>query len=512
MKTNIVIIGGGASCISFMDALLKRNLQEKFNELSLTILEKSSEIGPGNAYISDLSSNILNTKAGYITIFKDHPGDFYNWLECNEYKWKLNFPDLKITRDTYVPRPLFGMYMKDAFAYICSSCQHRGVRIKVIRDEAIEIEQLEKNKVNVITKNGISIVADKVVLACGTQQRSSMLPPYSPNIISTPYPTQYLNQKISTDESVAIIGARLSAIDATIGLIENGHIGPITIYSRSGYFPCVRGIQGRYKNVYLTPDYIAKHYPKLDFYTLGCLYQQEREHYQMQSGEDYFEDLPLPTNPIDNLEEFLVKELGLAKRNRGWQAILYDTNASIDQMWDRLCAEDQELFVKRYLSSAMSMRVSIPVENAEKILSYLRSGQLKFVTGPSSVGLKNNQLAVHCNNVSVPTDKVIYAVGSPKYLDQIDSQLIRNLIGSGISVENKFGGIDVCKNNYGLFCKEGEMSTNIFAIGELTSGRFLFTSALDIIIRHAHACAASIEKFIIQRDRSESQTGFQELA
>jgi uncharacterized NAD(P)/FAD-binding protein YdhS len=202
----------------------------------------------------------------------------------------------------------------------------------------------------------------------------------------------------------------------------------------------------------------------------------------------------------------------MAKKNRGWQAILYDTNAGIDQIWDRLRAEDQELFVKQYFSSAMSMRVSIPVENAEKILSYLRSGQLKFVTGSSVVELENNQLVVRCNDVSIPTDKVIYATGSPKYLNQIDSQLIRNLIGSGISVENKFGGIDVCKNNYGLFCNEGEMSTSIFAIGELTSGRFLFTSALDIIVRHAHSCVDSIEKFIIQRNRSESRVNLQELA
>jgi uncharacterized NAD(P)/FAD-binding protein YdhS len=302
VKTSIVIIGGGASCISFIDALLKKNLQEKYNELSLTILEKSSEIGPGNAYTRDLSSNILNTKAGYITIFKDHPGDFYNLLECNEYKWKADFPDLKITRDTYVPRPLFGMYMKDAFAYVCSSCQHRGIKVKVMHDEAIDIKKLEKDKVNVITKNGLSITANKVVLACGTQQRSNMLPPYSSSIISTPYPIQHLSQKVNTDESVAIIGARLSAIDATIGLIESGHTGSVTIYSRSGHFPRVRGIQGRYKNVYLTPDYIAKHYLKLDFYTLGDLYQQEREHYQMQSGDDYFEDLPLPNYHIDNLE------------------------------------------------------------------------------------------------------------------------------------------------------------------------------------------------------------------
>ncbi|MEJ2765220.1 FAD/NAD(P)-binding protein [Photobacterium sp. MCCC 1A19761] len=504
MNTNIVIVGGGASCISFIDALLKKNLQEKLNELSLTVLEKSKEIGPGNAYFSDLKSNLLNTKAGYITVFKDHPGDFYHWLECNEYKWKSDFPELEITRDTYAPRALFGMYMKDAFSAICTEARRSGIQVKVIRDEAVKVEQIKKDQINVVTQNGTVIVAEKVVLACGTQQQSAVLPPYSHDIIHSPYPTRELKQKVLAEESVAIIGARLSAIDATIGLIEGGHTGPITIYSRSGYFPFVRGIQGRYKNAYLTPDYIAEHCPALDFYKLGDLYQQERERYRAQSESSYFEELPLPNQPIRDLEAFLEKELAMAKQDRGWQAILYDTNSGIDQIWDRLRADDQERFMKEFFSSAMSLRVSIPAENAEKILGYLRSGQLKFVAGASSVKVEDGQLMVQCNDSSTPTGKVIYATGSPKSLSQIDSPLVRNLIESGTSVENKFGGLDVCKHDYGLFCKDGQMNTSIFAIGELTSGRFLFTSALDIIVRHAHACADSVEKFMIEHDYSLS--------
>ncbi|UTV30792.1 FAD/NAD(P)-binding protein [Photobacterium atrarenae] len=505
MKTNIVIVGGGASCISFMDALLKKNLKEKLNQLSLTILEKSKEIGPGNAYFSDLKSNLLNTKAGYITVFKDHPGDFYQWLECNEYKWKPDYPELEITRDTYAPRALFGMYMKDAFSVVCADARRSGIQVKVLRDEAIKVEQVEKDQVNVVTQSGTVINAGKVVLACGTQQQSAMLPPYSHDIIHSPYPTRELQRQVAAEDSVAIIGARLSAIDATIGLIEGGHTGPITIYSRSGYFPFVRGTQGRYKNAYLTPDYIAEHCPELDFYKLGDLYQLERERYQAQTEHDYFEELPLPNPPISNLEEFLTKELALAKQDRGWQAILYDTNSGIDQIWDRLRTEDQDRFMKQFVSSAMSLRVSIPAENAEKMLGYLRSGQLKFVAGPTSVKVEDGQLTVHCNGTSAPTGKVIYATGSPKSLNQIDSPLLRSLIESGTSVENRFGGLDVCKYDYGLFCKDGKMNTSIFAIGELTSGRFLFTSALDIIVRHAHACADSVEKFMTtERDYSLS--------
>ncbi|MGF1727326.1 FAD/NAD(P)-binding protein [Photobacterium nomapromontoriensis] len=506
MENNIVIVGGGASCISFIDALLiKRKKTQNTSSLpSLTIIEKSEEIGPGNAYFSDVKSNLLNTKAGNISVFKNQSGDFYNWLKSNYYKWNSEFQELDVTRDTYAPRSLFGMYMKDSFSYICSVARHAGMDVKVVRDEVINIEQIKDNRINVITKNGTVIIANKVVLACGTQQPSQMIPPYSTDILHSPYPTQDLKEQVSSEDSVAIIGARLSAIDTTIGLIEGGHTGPITIYSRSGFFPFVRGTQGRYKNTYLNPEYIAKHCPELDFYKLGDLYQLEREHYQLQSGDSDFEDLPLPNNPLNCLETFLTSEVSLAQHNRGWQAILYDTNSCIDQIWDRLCFDDQDVFMREYFSSAISLRVSIPLENAEKILGYLRSGQLKFIAGPPVVSTKNSELSVRSNGITTPVSKVIYATGSPRSLNHVDSPLIRNLLDSGISTENTFGGLDVCKYDYGLFDKDKKMNTNIFAIGELTSGRFLFTSALDIIVRHAHACADSVEKFSIEQNYSLS--------
>ncbi|MGY3865254.1 FAD/NAD(P)-binding protein [Aeromonas bivalvium] len=512
METNIVVVGGGASCISFIDAMLKKNIQNKLGHLSLIVLEKSKEIGPGNAYLSDLKSNLLNTKAGNITVFKDSPGDFYNWLECNEYKWKPEFPELNISKDTYAPRSLFGMYMKDAFSSVCADARRCGIKIKVICDEAIKIEQISSHQTHVITQGGRVIIAEKVLLACGTQQQIALRESHHDDIIRSPYPTRELKNKIGSSDNVAIIGARLSAIDATIGLIDGGHTGQVTIYSRSGYFPFVRGTQGRYKNSYLNPDYISAHHASIDIATLGHLYMKECQEYLAQSGDDYFEEMPPLNRPITNLAHFLERELVLAKQNRAWQAILYDTNRGIEHIWDRMPSADQDLLIKHYFSSAMSLRVSIPAENAEKILSYLHSGQLKFITGTSQIEVKAGQLVICCNGDSLPVDKVIYATGSPKSLNQIDSPLVHHLIESGVCVENKFGGLDVCKHSYGLFCKEGKMNTNIFAIGELTSGRFLFTSALDIILRHAHACADSIEKFMTEHDNSHPLTHQRSLA
>ncbi|MYM59279.1 SidA/IucD/PvdA family monooxygenase [Vibrio sp. OCN044] len=502
MSNNIAIIGGGASCISFIDAIIKISISDKINNLSIVIIEKSKEIGPGNAYSSDSKFNILNTKAGSITVFKDRVGDFYSWLECNEHKWRKYFSDLTVEPDSYVPRSLFGIYMRDSFDYICNYARYCGIKINVIRDEAIGVKQDKNGWVQICTKKNAVINAEKLLLACGTQNKSELSPPYSKNILKSPYPTMMLKQKISSKERVAVIGSRLSAIDAIITLVEDGHSGPITMYSRSGYFPFVRGTQGRYQNTFLSPDYITENFKSLNFYDLGDLYLKECDRYRGYSEESDFEGLPLPNLPIDDLEAFLDKELRLANTNRAWQAILYDTNRSIDKIWDLLCKKDKESFMTRYFSSAMSLRVSIPAENARKIINYLRSGQLKFVSGNSKVMEENGILTVQREGKRKQYDKVIYATGSPRSLSQVDSLLVRDLVDSGIGIESEFGGLDVCRRNYGLFNKSGEMSSNIFAIGELTSGRFLFTSALDIILKHAHACANSIARCFIEESSS----------
>ena len=78
--------------------------------------------------------------------------------------------------------------MKDAFSYVVSSAQRQGFEVKVIRDEAINIEKIEEDQIYVITKKNNVILANKVVLACGTQKQSEMILPYSKGIIARNLP------------------------------------------------------------------------------------------------------------------------------------------------------------------------------------------------------------------------------------------------------------------------------------------------------------------------------------
>lgn len=493
MSTNIVVVGGGAPCISFIYSFVKSKAYEKYEEPVITVVEKLKEFGPGNAYVDDLESNILNTKSEFITAIPDRPGHFYEWLTLNRDVWSKYYPNLTVDKSTYAPRSLFGLYMRDTFSDVCVIAESVGVKVVRVNSEAMDIKKTKGgNVITVYLSNGRSLSANKVILACGTQSRSAFGPPYSHSIINNPYPTSKLRNEIDKYDDVAIVGARLSAIDAVISLMESGHKGKISIHSRSGFFPYVRGTQGRYKNKYLNRSFILKNYEVITLSDLVCLYRMEHNNYLYENPEVANETVPVPYEPIDNLEGFIENEIEKSFSPRAWQAILYDTNSSIDLIWDRLVDSDKRDFFDLFYSKAISLRVSIPRENAYKILSYMKSGRVDFVSGKQFINVEDNKVNISVDGVSRVYDKAIYAVGSPRKISETDSLLLKNMLSGGLIREHEHGGIDVSSDSYGVFSSDGHISNDIYAVGEITSGKFLFTSAMDIIVRHAGNCASHI--------------------
>jgi uncharacterized NAD(P)/FAD-binding protein YdhS len=314
----------------------------------------------------------------------------------------------------------------------------------------------------------------------------------SKRVLANPYPVSKLTHIIPTRASVGIIGARLSCIDAVIGLVEQGHQGPINIHSRSGYFPSVRGTQGRITPRVLTLeklDALIKIKGKLNLTDILGMIQEE---IIIQGGAKTSGDFQLPLPPKD-LVSFLCEEIIKASGERIWQAVLYCTNPIIDRLWNSLNEDDMEHFMKRYLSLFMAYRVSIPVENAHKILRYLQSGQVRFLAGSFDISFEQSGKPVvnmhDQSGADIRYDYIVYAIGNPRLVNNCHSALINNLLQRGIVSPHKFGGIVVDTDSYCVIDANGKINYQLRAIGELTAGAFFFTSALDISARHARTCA-----------------------
>ena len=84
--------------------------------------------------------------------------------------------------------------------------------------------------------------------------------------------------------------------------------------------------------------------------------------------------------------EYYEREIALAKgKARPWQTVLYATNRNIDLLWHHLEEEDKRLLMSQWLNDWLTYRASIPRENAERILSLLRSGQLTVRGGVTGI-------------------------------------------------------------------------------------------------------------------------------
>lgn len=110
-SSTLVIIGAGATTVSLLDSLVDRLDMAIKAQVTIYVLEKRAYRGRGLAYDVDLPSNLLNTRAGYITPFSDKPGHFFDWIINNRLAWEDDFPGLEVKADTFVPRPLFGLYL-----------------------------------------------------------------------------------------------------------------------------------------------------------------------------------------------------------------------------------------------------------------------------------------------------------------------------------------------------------------------------------------------------------------
>ncbi|KAF0811307.1 hypothetical protein IGB42_04240 [Andreprevotia sp. IGB-42] len=512
MNEVIAIIGGGSTAASFLYNYLQSVDANNALPRTIYLFEQRSVFGPGAAYEPDLSSNILNTKTGFITPFHDRPGDFFHWLKANLPLWQHRFPAFHLDEHSYAPRPLFGLYLQAQFQSLVKQAAARQVNIIQIQAEVNDVFRSGHGCV-VETGCNLFLKADYVFFLCGTlPAKRQGMQALSDRVLATPYPVSSLKSRIPHDAAVGIVGARLSCIDAVIALVEQGHQGPITIHSRSGYFPSVRGTQGRIVPRYLTAEQVetlvaAK--GKLRLRDLVDLVQREIAWISGSKMGGLFQ-LPLPPH---DLATFLRSEIAAAAGERVWQAVLYSTNLIIDQLWAALHEDDKHDFLERYFSIFMAYRVSIPVENARKILGYLESGQLQYRAGSFDVGADaygGLVVTQQHDRSSHQYDYLINATGSPRVVDGLDSELISRLIKRGIMTPHKLGGVQVDTYSYQLLSESGQPNTRLRVVGELTTGAFFFTSALDINARHARQCVTRFADFM--RNRQHPQHAVAERA
>lgn len=510
-EQTISIIGGGASAVAFIHNILTEIANRKDHAgLTIYMIERARHFGRGLAYDLDQHSNLLNTKAGFITPFSDKPGHFYEWLCANRNIWEDDYPNAHLyNENSFVPRSLFGLYLEHMVSDLVRRALAIGCHVIPVQAEATSITSSHDGGVIIKTKDNLTFLSDYAVLSLGNlPSREYQELGSHPGFFSSPYPLYKLVRKIPTDASVGVIGARLSAIDTVLGLISSGHRGPIALHSRSGFLPCVRGAQGRYQPKVITLDRMKSHVARFGTLSLQVFVNWIIDE-MVHAGVDVTKfDWINPLPPKDILG-FLKGEIAASDHPRAWQAVLYATNSVIDYVWDHTSEADRKFFW-RYLSAWMAYRVSIPPENAKRMLSAMQSGQLTFVPGGMNITKTDSGFAVavdHDGTTKTHNYKaIISAIGTPRDATQFDSLLIDDLLARGMARPHPYGGLEIEATTGRLRDQNGQPHNRIFALGELTSGTFFFTSVLEINARHARERAKLLADMTSQRFASEQQS------
>src|SRR5690349_653218 len=139
-ETVITIVGGGAAGISaayhLVDEAAKHNPAPV---LTIYVVEARRRIGSGTAYEADRETNLMNTRAGVLSPIEGDSGHFLRWVQENAGTVQDHFPDWRIGPQTFVPRPLLGLYLEHLFADTCRRALTQGSRIIPVHAEVTDL-------------------------------------------------------------------------------------------------------------------------------------------------------------------------------------------------------------------------------------------------------------------------------------------------------------------------------------------------------------------------------------
>ncbi|MFZ4124915.1 MAG: FAD/NAD(P)-binding protein [Rickettsiales bacterium] len=209
---DIAIIGGGFSGV----LTLANCLRHAQKPLRIALFSRSN-LGRGAAYSTEDIHHLLNVPAHNMSAFPDAPSHFVDWLATQ--------PDTKhYTAGDFVPRLFYGDYID---LILDAALNNEDHDIELIEEEVISID-----KQLTITTKTQQASTRRVVLATGNEaaQQKSTTSTISPwELLEHPLPTN--------SESVLILGAGLTGVDAFLTLRARGFEGKIYLASRSGRIP-----------------------------------------------------------------------------------------------------------------------------------------------------------------------------------------------------------------------------------------------------------------------------------
>ena len=433
---NIAIIGGGLSGTLVAYYMLLADRQPA----TLYLFEREQrQLARGIAYRDSNERHVLNVPASAMNLYNLPSGDFYQWLQKNTHA--------DFSPDDFVPRNLFGSYLKELFERQLT--KSHTVKIKVISDEVIDIEKTGA-VLSVSTKSGTSYTVAKAVLATG------ILPPadtfaLTPDVIhsglyqTNPWNYRYLN-RLKMNQHVTLVGSGLTMLDHAVELLNDKGNFSVTAFSRRGFLPLAH----RLYSAYDFPDYNISATEDI-----GTLLANIRRYYSTH------------------------KSNGL-----NWRDLIDRIRSQAPELWKGLNEASKKRFIRHLKPYWEIHRHRAPQRVLQLLARATQEGRFKLLKGyVKKVEVKGHrlsiQLATSSNTSLITTDYLLNSSGLQQDIALTSDPLLQKLLERKFMIPDRnLLGIQT-DDSGALISAEGKK--NIFTLGALRrASEFECTAAKEI--------------------------------
>jgi uncharacterized NAD(P)/FAD-binding protein YdhS len=432
----IAIVGGG-----FSGTLVLAHLIESGGPFEIELFEARAECGLGIAYGTCEAPHLLNVQAARMGAFE--PDDFHRWLQ-----WEK----IAANADAYVPRALYGQYLKDVMAQTLNEARRRGIRVRIVQAAVTDVS-LRKDGMMMVAAAGRRSEADAVVLATGNFPPRPLLALSRAAQRSRRYVgdlwradaklSDHLGA-LSKSDTVLLLGTGLTAVDAILTFRAGGFDGKIVAISRRGHLPLAHKPGVRIPWTLTTrPEDVA------------------------------------PTARA--LLAWLRREAKLAEAEGvGWRSVFDAVRPFIHGLWRALDTRERLKVLRRFSLWNIHRHRMAPAAHAE-IETLRETGRLEvFAARCSSIERRLGGFTVRFRRRGATAGEtlrpalIVNCIGPEYDVGRIDHPLFRNLLRRKLIARSPAGGI-VARDN-GI--AEGRNEDRIFAIGPLLIGELLETTAV----------------------------------
>jgi uncharacterized NAD(P)/FAD-binding protein YdhS len=487
----IAIIGGGFSGTVILANLIA--LAE--TPFIIEWFEKDERLGAGIAYSTTDTCHLLNVRAERMGAFADKPEGFYQWLQTEDGKRNILalVADIEIAPDRFLPRALYGMYLKSILADTLKAAANKNIEIHIHNSTAINAQLYDNELQQLILsfeKGGITkeIIIDSLILATGN------LPPrrfsFQPGLIRGM--TYYVGDvwhahgqdifphnvnQLSADSEIVIIGTGLTMVDNVLTLKAHGYKGTITALSRHGWLP--------------HPHLACQIYPEWEW--------------------------------IKNPETAPQTVLGIIRRLRqeirkaheagyDWRSVIDSLRPITQIIWQRLSITEKRKFLSRLFTLWNIHRHRMAPEIQAQLKAMQQNGSLKIIpsriyyVGSDEQGVTVAHRKRGSNRIETIRATLVLNCTGPEYdIATSSHHLLRNLRDNGLLTVGPLRvGIDTNKSG----SAKGKTADIIFPIGTLLMGELLECTAVPELREQAYNIALKLKehlKDISEKDHTKNR-------